>query len=96
MAEPRATVVTIPDRNGLPNEVEIYLNPEARDQLIRELQGLNEKSDHVHYGTWEGAEVSLQDIAYSPRQVIVDHLKIYFRLDAWDQQYFPHVIPSKK
>ena len=85
----------VPDKDGEPTEVEIYLNPEARDQLIRELQRLSERSDHTHYGTWEGAEVQLQDVAYSPGQVVVDHMKILFRLDEWDQQYFPHVMPKE-
>ncbi len=31
-------------------EFEIWLNPEGRDVLVKELQGLSETNDHFHLG----------------------------------------------
>ena len=53
MAQPRITV-TIAG-----GEARLYVNPEGRDLLVKELQRLNEKSEHFHLGTWPGAEVEL-------------------------------------
>ena len=41
-------------------ELEIWLNPEGRDILVKELQGLTETNDHFHLrpGTFGEVEVS--------------------------------------
>lgn len=73
-------------------EFELYVNPEGRDTLIRELQNLNEKNDHFHLGTYEGAEVELKDKPYRPTDTILHAGKVLFRTDDWDKTYYPHVV----
>ena len=72
-------------------ELLIYVNEEGRQLLISELSGLSRRSDHSHFGTWEGAEVELRSIPYSPGDTIIHAAKIMLRPDDWDREYFPHV-----
>ena len=85
--DPRITIAI--DEGG---ELNIYVNEAGRDLLVGELQRLSRKSDHAHFGTWEGAEVEMRDIPYRPTDKIIDAAKISLRPDDWDQQYFPHVL----
>ena len=35
----------------------------------------------------------LQTKAYVPEsEVVMEHVKMMYRLDAWDEEYFPHVM----
>jgi len=88
LAQPRITV-TIAE-----GEARLYLNPEGRDLLVQELQRLDERSDHFHLGTWKEAEVVLMDSPYDPSERLVEAVKVSFRTDAWDRQYYPHVMPG--
>jgi hypothetical protein len=45
-------------------ELEIWLNEEGRDLLVRELQHLSEKSDHFHFGPAEIGEVEVSSLRY--------------------------------
>ncbi|HPA37748.1 MAG TPA: hypothetical protein PLV04_03315 [Phenylobacterium sp.] len=73
--------------------LDIYLNPEGRDLLVRELQGLSERNDHVHFGPAEMEyEVPTRPIAYREGEVVVEWGKILFRPDEWDAKYYPHVL----
>jgi hypothetical protein len=79
-------------------EVEIYLNPEARQWLITELQKLDRSDDHFHafsFEEWDGLQLS--DIPYRPGDTTAPALKVLLRHDDWDEQYFPHVmaLPSE-
>ncbi len=74
-------------------ELEIWLNPEGRDQLVRELQALSASKDHFHLGTW-GGDIKLGSLSYRPTDRIVDTAKVLFRPDDWDRQYFPHVLET--
>lgn len=86
--KPRITISTA--ENG---ELEIWLNETGRDQLIEALQGLTGNSnDHLHLWTWGEGDLPLSDRAYRPTDKIVDTVKVLFRPDAWDRQYFPHVL----
>jgi hypothetical protein len=76
-------------------EFELWLNEQGRDLLMHELQNLSEESDHFHFGTWEGAEVQVQATPYRPTDTVLEYGKIYFRTDAWDEKYFPHVITTE-
>jgi hypothetical protein len=93
MARPRITVVVKKDQQGEPAEVYLYLNPEGRDQLVAELQHLSERSDHFHMQPDElVAEVPLCGIPYESDELVPGHVKVMFRPDDWDRQYFPHVM----
>ena len=47
-------------------ELEIWLNPEGRDVLVKELQGLSERNDHFHFGPSPSGEVEVSSRAYRP------------------------------
>jgi hypothetical protein len=42
-------------------EFEMWLNPEGRDILVKELQGLSETNDHFHLGPKTLGEVELSN-----------------------------------
>ena len=71
---------------------EIWLNPEGRDLLVRELEHLSEKSHHFHLGPVDIGEVEVSSRSYRADDKILEYGNVYFRTDAWDQQYFPHVL----
>jgi hypothetical protein len=73
-------------------ELEMWLNPEGRDVLVKELQGLSERWDHVHFGPKNFGEVEVSDRPYQPDDKLLMYGKILFRTDAWDAEYFPHVL----
>ena len=79
------------DKDGF---LEIWLNPEGRDLLVRELQSLNPKWDHVHIG-WD-MEIDAEPVPYRPSDDVMEWGKIYLRPDEWDEKYFPHVMAEKK
>ena len=70
-------------------ELEIWLNPEGRDVLVKELQGLSERNDHFHFGP--SGEVEVSSRTYRSDDKLL-HGKVLFRPDAWDVEHFPHVI----
>jgi hypothetical protein len=86
--KPRVTINLTSD-----GELEIYLNPEGRDLLIKELQALDKGNEHFHMGTddqyFEGIELSKHP--YRSNDRILDRAKVLFRLDEWDRRYYPHV-----
>lgn len=93
MSKPRITFVVKKDEQGEPAEVYLYVNPEGRDQLVAELKHLSEKSDHFHMQPDELiAEVPIGDVPYESDDIIPWHVKVMFRPDEWDRQYFPHVM----
>ena len=73
-------------------ELEIWLNPEGRDVLIKELQGLSERNDHFHFGPSPFGEVEVTSHTYRSNDKLLAHGKVYFRPDAWDAEHFPHVM----
>jgi hypothetical protein len=85
--KPRITFNTTKD-----GELEIWVNEAGRDLLVKELQTLSERSDHFHFGAWEGAEVETSLCPYQPTDKIIWSGTVLFRPDAWDLQYFPHVL----
>lgn len=72
-------------------ELEIWLNEQGRDLLVRELQRLGEKHEHFHFGHNEIGEVELSTRPYRPDDRVLEYGKVLFRTDAWDKQYYPHV-----
>jgi hypothetical protein len=88
--KPRITINT--NREG---EFEIWIDESGRNLLVRELQGLNERSDHFHFGPEElDGEVPVQTRAYREGDQILEWGKVLFRPDAWGAEYFPHVLQS--
>jgi hypothetical protein len=73
-------------------EIEIWLNEQGRDLLVRELQHLSEKNDHFHLGPRDVGEVEVSSRPYRPDDRVIEYGKFLFRTDAWDKQYFPHVL----
>ena len=98
MSTPRITVVTLQDETGKATGVNLYVNPEGRDLLIEELNRLSESSDHFHMDAAEWAmEVPLGMNAYIPaEETVVSNMKVLFRTDDWDRQYFPHVVIEER
>jgi hypothetical protein len=76
-------------------ELQIRLNEEGRDLFVRELLALKPTSEHVHMGTYEGAELRLSSRPYRSTDEIIHAAKVLFRLDEWDAQYFPHVMVAE-
>ena len=72
-------------------ELEIWLNPEGRDLLVKELQGLSETNDHFHLRPSPFGEVEISNRPYRPNDKVLEYGKVLFRTDAWDVKHFPHV-----
>ena len=72
-------------------EFEIWLNEEGRDLLVRELKQLNENNEHFHLMPKYG-DVAVSSRPYRPDDKVLEWGKVYFRTDAWDEQYYPHVL----
>ncbi len=73
--------------------LEIWLNKEGRDYLVRKLQGLNESKDHFHMAPSDlPSEVELSTRAYRSTDTVIGYGKVIFRTDEWDADYFPHVV----
>jgi hypothetical protein len=89
MARPRITFSRTKD-----GFLEIWMNPEGRDHLVKELQVLRPEWDHVHVG-WD-LEIDAGAVPYRPDDEVMEWGKIYLRLDEWDQKHFPHVMVEKK
>ena len=96
MSKPRITFA-LEKTDDAPGELRIYLNPEGRNLLVKELAHRSEESDHFHLQDEDWAiEVPLQTRAYVPdRESIVDAVKIMLRPDEWDREYFSHVLESE-
>ncbi len=73
-------------------ELEIWLNEEGRDLLVRELKRLSERSDHVRLAPEDMGDVELSNRPYRDTDNIIEWGKVMFRPDAWDERHFPHVL----
>lgn len=74
-------------------EFELWLNPEGRDLLVRQLLALSETNEHFHMMPSEvpsGFEVSTRPCR--PSDKLLEYGKVLFRLDEWDAKHFPHVL----
>lgn len=77
--------------------IDIWLNPEGRDLLVRQLQALSETNDHIHLGPEEMEyEIPTRSQAYKAGDQVIKWGKISFRPDAWDAKYFPHVLGDRE
>jgi len=77
-------------------ELELFINEEGRDLLVKELQRLAETpgNDHFHLGAFEGAEVEMRSVSYRPSDTLIWSAKVMLRPDDWDAQDFPHVLET--
>lgn len=73
-------------------ELEIWLNPEGRDVLVKELQGLSERNDHFHFGPNPTGEVEVSSRTYRSDDRLLEYGKVLFRPDTWDVEHYPHVL----
>jgi hypothetical protein len=73
-------------------ELQLHLNEEGRDLLVKELLGLSETNDHFHLGAFDGAEVEMRSVPYSSSDRMLGFGKVLFRPDAWDAAHYPHVL----
>ena len=87
---PRITI------NRVDGELQIWVNPEGRDLLVRELQHLSKKSDHFHFMPEDmDGEVPVRNRAYKPGAEVIEWGKVLFRPDDWDARYYPHVLDDR-
>lgn len=70
--------------------LELWLNETGRALLIKELQNLSEKWDHLHFDPEGRGDLRVSKIPYRETDRILDWGKIYLRPDEWDARYFPH------
>lgn len=73
-------------------QLEIWLTASGRDLLVKKLQSLSERNDHLHIGSREGNEVRISSKAYRPDDTIIKSGKFLFRTDEWGRKYYPHVL----
>lgn len=76
-------------------ELDIRLNEEGRELLVRKLLALNKSSEHFHMGAYDGAEVKLRSQPYRKTDKVILGAKVLFRTDEWDLQYYPHVMSNE-
>jgi hypothetical protein len=94
--KPRITVTVDRSDNGEPVAVEIYVNPAGRDHLMEQLAALDSSHEHFHMFSRAWGSDELGQNAYDPQKPVVHHLKVLFRLDEWDQEFFPHVMKDQE
>ncbi len=73
-------------------ELEIWLNEQGRDQLVRELMALSETSEHFHLASFDGAEVKVSGRPYRATDSILHVGKVMLRPDQWNRTHFPYSI----
>ena len=73
-------------------ELEIWMNEEGRDLLVRKLQSLSAKNDHFHLAPVGLGEVEVSSRPYLPDDQLFEWGKVLFRTDEWDKQHYPHVL----
>jgi hypothetical protein len=73
--------------------LEMFFNEEGRRHFIRELSRLDDAHEHFHFAPPDiDSELSVSNIPYRPGDKVLEHGKVLFRTDAWDRQYYPHVM----
>jgi hypothetical protein len=77
-------------------QLELFVNPEGRDELVKWLLKLDAKNEHFHLGSTEyGAELDIGMVAYGQSDRVIPTAKVMLRLDEWDHKYYPHVMVKK-
>jgi len=72
---------------------QLWLNPEGRDLLVKELLSLSATSDHTHVEpAYMDPELAFRTVPYQEGDIVMSWGKILFRPDEWDEKHFPHVM----
>ncbi len=92
MAKPRITV-ELSEEGGASGVVNLLLNEEGRALLITSLQSLSRENDHFHMFApeWGADNEPLSLKPYKEGSSTAGHLKVHYRPDDWDREYFPHL-----
>jgi len=86
--KPRITFSLTPS-----GSLEMFFNEEGRQLFIQELSRLDERNDHFHFAPAAlDSEMTVSSRAYKPDDRLLEYGKVLFRPDAWDKQYYPHVM----
>jgi hypothetical protein len=95
MAKPRITL-QVEEGGGPSGIVEVFLNEEGRALLLDKLTALSKTNDHFHMFApqWGWPDGPLKLTPYDKNKSTAGHLKISYRPDEWDQEFFPAVISS--
>lgn len=72
-------------------EFELWLNPEGRDLLVKELLALSETNEQFHLMPIP-SDVEVSTRPYRSDDKLLEYGKVLFRLDEWDARHFPHVL----
>ncbi len=59
-------------------EVELYLDKEALEDLVKQLSFLKKEGDDLHFMTQSWGSGQLSEDKQNPTNTIINHLKIYY------------------
>lgn len=93
MSKARITIELSED-GGPSGSEDMYLNEKGRALLIERLQSLSEKNDHFHLfaSEWGGPGDPLRLKPYMENAATAGALKVSYRTDKVDEEYFPHLL----
>ena len=93
MGKPRITI-QVSEEGGASGVVELFINEEGRELLLKELQDLSKDNDHFHLFApeWGAPHGVLSLKSYSEDAATAGHFKVLFRPDDWDRKYYPHLM----
>lgn len=90
--KPRITLQFQKNADGTVYGVDILLNSAGISLLVERLESLSETDDHFHLfsSEWD-PDGELSVIPYDKHATVGDHIKVLFRPDKWDREYYPHL-----
>jgi hypothetical protein len=90
--KPRITLQFQMGPDGTACGAELFVNPAGRALLMDSLNSLSESDDHFHLFSEEWQpDGDLSIVPYDKDATVGHHLKVLFRPDKWDREYFPHL-----
>ena len=95
--KPRITLQFQKSEDGPVHGVDLFLNSAGVALLIERLKSLSESNDHFHLFSpeWD-PHGELSTIPYGKDETVGEHLKVLFRPDKWDREYYPHLFVDCK
>ena len=95
--KPRITLQFQMSEDGTAHGVDLFLNSAGVALLIDELNSLSESNDHFHLFSPEWVpDGELSTIPYDKDGTVGHHLKVLFRPDKWDREYYPHLFVDRE
>jgi len=72
-------------------ELELWLNHEGRDLLVRKLMALDDQNDHLHMmpPEWVAGEIVLSQRSFREADTIITSAKVLLRSEDWYRTRFP-------